>query len=216
MAKQFTFTEEQKEAIKKAVQNAESKTSGEIVPFFVAASDDYEESNLRAAIAFGLLGLGVAAVLSFNWHLPFVVTPWEVSLFGVVVSGLGYLLSKSLDVVKKIFTSSEIMQQKVEERAVREFLTHEVFNTENRTGILILISHFEHMVDVLGDSGINKKVNSEKWNEVVQLIIEGIKKNDPTSGIINGINKCGELLEASGVSKPAGNPNELSDDIRLG
>ncbi|QSE98237.1 TPM domain-containing protein [Fulvivirga lutea] len=216
MARQFEFTQEQKEAIKKAVQNAESKTSGEIVPFFVSAADNYEESNLRAAIAFGIFALGSAAMLSFNWHLPFTVTPWEVSLFTLVMSGIGYLLSRNIDFIKKLFTTPELMQAKVEERAAREFLNHEVFNTENRTGILIMVSHFEHMVDVLGDSGINKKVESSQWQEVVKLIVEGIKNNDPTAGIINGINKCGDLLEASGVHKPEGNSNELSDDIRLG
>lgn len=212
----FQFTEEQKAAIKKAVGDAESKTSGEIVPFFVASSDDYEESNLRAALSLGLLGLGVSAVLSFTWSLPFVITTWEVALFGVIMSILGYVLSKFIDPIRKFFTSDELMQERVEERALREFLADEIFATENRTGILIMISHFEHLVEVIGDSGINSHVDQKVWAEVVNLIITGIKDKDPTSGIIAGINKCGQLLVEAGVDKPSGNPNELSDDIRLG
>ncbi len=216
MAKGFQFTDEEKTAIKNAVMEAEKKTSGEIVPFFVSSSDDYEESNLRAVITFSLLALGIAATLSFTWNLPFVITPWEVALFAIVLGVIGYLLSKTIDPVRRLFTSREVMQMKVEERAMREFLSDEIFVTENRTGILIMISHFEHMVDVLGDSGINEKVKKEDWVEVVQLVVAGIKAGNPAKGIIDGIQRCGELLVAAGVDKPAGNPNELSDDIRLG
>lgn len=216
MAKGFQFTEEEKAAIKNAVMEAEKKTSGEIVPFFVSSSDDYEESNLRAAITLSLLALGIAAVLSFTWNLPFVITPWEVALFTIVLGAIGYFLSKSIDSVRRLFTPGDVMQLKVEERAMREFLADEIFATENRTGILIMVSHFEHMVDVFGDSGINKKVQKEDWLEVVQLVVAGIKAGDPAKGIIDGIERCGELLVAAGVDKPSGNPNELSDDIRLG
>ena len=216
MAKSFSFTEQQKQAIREAVQTAEQKTAGEIVPFFVQSSDDYEESNVRAALVFGILALGIMAVLSFSWSLPFAITPWEVAVAGIGAGVIGYILSKSIDPIRKLFTSSEQMLEKVEIRALQAFLSDEVFNTKDRTGILILVSHFEHMVEVLGDSGVNSKVKKEDWQEVVELIVTGIKNNDPTSGLVNGINKCGELLHSSGVDKPAGNPNELSDDIRLG
>ncbi|MEJ2005991.1 MAG: hypothetical protein P8X57_13750 [Cyclobacteriaceae bacterium] len=95
------------------------------------------------------------------------------------------------------------------------FLTEEIFATENRTGILIFISHFEHVVEVIGDSGINEKVDQGEWDRVVRLIIEGIRDKDPVGGIEKGIAKCGELLEKAGVNKPPDNPNELSDDIRI-
>lgn len=215
MSNKFNFTEEQKQAIKEAVASAEQKTSGEIVPFFVHSSDDYEESNVRAALVFGLIALGSVAALSFSWNLPFEITPWEVSIAGIVAGIAGYLLSRYVNAVKKLFTSSEQMLEKVESRAIKAFLNDEIFATKERTGILILISHFEHMVEVLGDSGINAKVKREDWQEVVNLIIAGIKNDDPTTGIINGINKCGDLLQSSGVDKPTDNPNELSDDMRL-
>ena len=72
------------------------------------------------------------------------------------------------------------------------------------------------MVEVIGDSGINQKVDPKQWEEVVRLIVAGIKKGDPTAGIVAGVQRCGELLSQAGVDKPAGNPNELSDDIRTG
>lgn len=212
----FQFTESDKALIRDAVGEAEKSTSGEIVPFFVNESDKYEETNLRAALYFALLALGSAGVLSYSWSLPFVITPLEVVIFTIVLSAIGYLISKFVDPIRKWLTPNEMMLERVQQRALVAFLSEEIFNTENRTGIIILISHFEHLVEVLGDSGINAKVDQKDWQHVVDVILEGIKAGKPAEGIANGVKKCGELLVAAGVDKPAGNPNELSDDIRLG
>ncbi len=216
MAKSFEFTQAEKDAIKKAVGDAESKTSGEIVPYFVAASDEYESTQYRVAIMFMFLGLISAAALSFSWNLPFPITIWEVAVFVLLLGFIGFLMAKFIEPLKRRLTDKDLMLSRVEQSAMNAFLTEEVFNTENRTGILIFVSHFEHMVEVIGDSGINAKVNQEDWQSVIALIIEGIKSGRPAEGIINGITHCGELLEKAGVNKPAGNANELSDDIRLG
>lgn len=212
----FQFTESDKALIKNAVSEAEKATSGEIVPYFVNSSDKYEETNLRVALYFALMALGLAGVLSYSWSLPFVITPLEVVIFTIALSAIGYLVARFVDPVRKWLTPSEIMIERVQQRALTAFLTEEIFHTENRTGIIILVSHFEHMVEVLGDSGINAKVNQKDWQHVVDVILNGIKAGKPAEGIAEGVKKCGQLLVAAGVDKPAGNPNELSDDIRLG
>ncbi|MTI39774.1 TPM domain-containing protein [Fulvivirga lutimaris] len=212
----FEFTESDKALIKNAVSEAEKATSGEIVPYFVNSSDNYEETNLRVALYFALIALGLAGVLSYSWSLPFVITPLEVVVFTITLSAIGYLISRFVDPMRKWLTPSETMMERVQQRALTAFLSEEIFHTENRTGIIILVSHFEHMVEVLGDSGINAKVDQKDWQHVVDVILNGIKAGKPAEGIAEGVKKCGELLVAAGVDKPAGNPNELSDDIRLG
>ena len=216
MSKGFQFSQAELDSIKEAVQKAETTTSGEIVPFFAAASDDYEESCWRAASFSALLALLIVASLSFSWNLPFVVTPWEVALFTVVMGVVGFLACRFSDAIKRWITPHSVMVERVIDKSLIAFLNEEVFKTENRTGILIYISHFEHMVDVIGDSGINSKVDKKEWEQVVKLIVEGIKAGNPADGIVRGVDKCGQLLVAAGVHKPKDNPNELSDDIRLG
>lgn len=211
----FTFTEKEKQRIKEAVVTAESKTAGEIIPFFTEESDDYEEVPLRAALLFMIAGLFIAGLLSYTWTLPFPITPLEIIIFIVAMGALGFVLAKFVPPLKRFMIPEEVLQERVEQKALVAFLEEEVFQTENRTGILIFVSHFEHTVEVIGDSGINKKVAPEEWKAVVDVIIKGIKSGDPAGGIINGIHLCGELLEKSGVTKPPQNPNELSDDIRF-
>ncbi len=209
------FTQEDKDRIREAVANAEGKTSGEIVTYFVEKSDEYEEVRLRSTLMFTAAPLFLLAIMSYAWLLPFQVTPLEVAIIAVAMGVLGYILPGISSGYKRLLLSNGRLQNAVERRAMAAFLTEEVFSTENRTGILIFISHFEHLVEVIGDTGINEKVDQSEWEHVVGLIIDGIKTKDPVGGIIRGVTRCGELLETFGVDKPPENPNELSDDIRI-
>jgi len=210
------ISQKELDQIREAVKKAEGSTSGEIVPYLVATSDDYEEVQLKSTILFTLAPLFILGLLSYTWLLPFPVNLLEVVLgvlgFGVV----GYFLPMLIPSFKRLLLSERRLQDAVERRALSSFLEQEVFATENRTGILIFISQFEHMVEVIGDTGINEKVKQEDWQEVVQLIIRGVKNKKPAEGILAGIEKCGELLAAAGVHKPPDNPNELPDGLRIG
>ena len=94
-------------------------------------------------------------------------------------------------------------------------LNEEVFKTIDRTGILIFISAEEHKVVVLADSGINAKVQHSDWDHIVELIVDGIKTEQLTEGIVNGINECKKLLLHHGFVVREDDTNELSDDIRI-
>lgn len=213
--KELKISEPELERIRKAVSSAEGATSGEIVPFLVKASDEYEETGFKSAILFILSPLFVLAILSLAWLLPFHITILEIVLGAIGMGILGYIMPYLIPTYKRMLLSQNRLQNAVEHRALSAFLEQEVFSTENRTGILIFISRFEHMVEVIGDKGINEKVDAGAWEEVVNIIIAGIKKDDPVGGITRGIEKCGELLAAAGVHKPPDNPNELPDNLRM-
>ena len=80
---------------------------------------------------------------------------------------------------------------------MKAFVEEELFNTRDRTGILLFISKFEHRIEVLGDVGINEKVSAEDWVEIVDHIRAGIKHGRFVDGVIDGIEMCGRLLEKS-------------------
>jgi putative membrane protein len=94
------------------------------------------------------------------------------------------------------------------------FVAEEVFNTKDRTGILIFLSLLEHQVLVIGDSGINAKVQQAEWDSVVHTIVEGMKAHKPADGLIAAIRQCGELLHREGVAIKPDDKNELSDKLR--
>ena len=66
MASRFTFTDTDKEKIKAAVADLELESSGEIVPYFVQRSDDYDEVPWFSAVVFAVLSIVIVAALALH------------------------------------------------------------------------------------------------------------------------------------------------------
>lgn len=215
MSIQERFSAEELERIKKAVRDAESKISGEIVPVFVEKSGVYTISNYRAA----LLGAALVFVLIiiFDRYVPALAVYDPMLIFTFVMLGgfIGAMKAHFLPFVKRLMLSQVHLDQATRQRAETAFLEEEVFNTKQRTGIMIFISFFEHEVIVMADKGISKVVDQKEWDAVVRGIIEHIKKGKLTDGIVSAIGRCGEILLEKGFVIDPDDVNELGDELRL-
>jgi len=198
-----------------AVQGAEKRTSGEIVPYVVEQCDDYEYAEWRGG---ALLALLTAIVLMFLHRYTAIWLPIDLAgkLLAIVVAfGIGMLLVKYVQSLKRVLAGNTAMERRLHQRASEAFLAEEVFLTRDRTGILLFLSLLERRVLVLGDAGINAKVKQEEWQDVVATVIAGIRSGSPVDGLVNAIQKCGALLERSGVSIRADDRDELPDTLRM-
>lgn len=215
MTIQERFSPEDLERIKKAVHDAESKISGEIVPVFVERSGIYSIANYRAAL------IGAATffllIIIFDRYVPSLAVYDPVLIFSIVMLGgfIGALKSHFLNPVKRFMLSQGHLDQATRKRAESAFLEEEVFNTRQRTGILIFISFFEHEVIVMADKGISKMVDQKEWDTLVRIIIEHIKKGKITDGIVSAITRCGDILLEKGFVITPDDVNELGDELRL-
>ncbi|HRG11372.1 MAG TPA: hypothetical protein PLJ08_22550, partial [Cyclobacteriaceae bacterium] len=74
-----------------------------------------------------------------------------VLIFTLVVLGgvVGAIKANYLGFVKRLMLSQSYMDSATFKRAQSAFLEEEVFNTRQRTGIMIFISFFEHEVIVM-------------------------------------------------------------------
>ena len=133
-----------------------------------------------------------------------------IALMGAVL-GFGLSLIPS---VRRFVVHPSILRENVERDAKLAFLEEGIFATKNRIGILIYISMFEKQIIILGDTGIQKKVPTEKWNLLVNLIAGGFKENQPLKGILSAIHECGELLKENGFTGEK-KENELGDELRI-
>jgi putative membrane protein len=208
------FSPQDLERISAAVREAEQKTSGEIVPYFVRQSDRYEEAVWRGAafLAFTVLG-GVTMVRLFTdvW-LP--LDTVELALLTMGAGGVGALLVGLIPPLKRFLSGDELIDRRVALRAADAFISEEVFRTRDRTGILIFLSLLEHKVLVVGDVGINAKVDRSEWEDVVARIVRGVNAGTPVEGLIDAIRQCGVLLERHGVKIRRDDRNELSNVLR--
>lgn len=214
MALNSRFTPEELERIKAAVRKAEEKISGEIVPVFVERSGFYTIANYRGGTL--LAGITFMAIIIFDRYIPALAIFDPMLIFMVVaMAGLsGGILTHSIPLLKRMLISRVHLDQATRKRAETAFLEEEIFNTRQRTGILIFISFFEHEVMVIADKGISKVVEQKEWDSMVQHIIEKVREGRITEGIETAILRCGEILLEKGFLKSADDINELQDDLR--
>lgn len=183
------FTSEEQQKIETAVTNAEAKTSGEIVPMVVDSSYEYPRAELIGA---GTLAL--AAGLIFSWAVGGESIWWFLPAFLISFLAFQFLIRNSPDLKRKLISPNEL-DFEVREKALVSFVEQGLHETRDKTGILILISLFEHRVQVLADSGINAKVPEHTWDEIVTTIISGLKAGDACNATCQAVERCGELLE---------------------
>lgn len=203
--------------IQDAVRQAEERTAGEIVPVVVPQSDDYEVALWRGAGALVLLCL-IALLLFFwfyeGWGYGWLFAPWSVATVVLGAGIVGGLLARYVYPLQRLLVGTDRLDETVHRRAMQAFVEEEVFDTRDRTGILLLVSLLEHRIEVLGDTGINQHVQSDDWAEVIARIRRGIRNDNLTEGLEEAIEMCGRLLERRGVNVRPDDENELSDAVR--
>jgi putative membrane protein len=200
------FSDTDKKRIEEAVKQAESKTSGEIVPMCLANSDFYPAAHYRSAFVFSFI---IATAFYYKWGTS-LDSMW---FFSIIIIGmiLGYFAAY-LPFVKKIFLIKKETAEEVYQRALQAFLENNLHNTRDRTGILIMISVLEKRIEVLADIGINDKATSETWNNLVSNLTTQITNKKITDGLVEAITTCGNILEEHFPIKHD-DTNELSNKL---
>jgi putative membrane protein len=209
------FSSEDLKRIESAVHEAEKTTSGEIVPFLVDRSDDYEEAEWRAGALLGssvLLLVLAEHALSKSW-LP--VDFALILLLAFLADLLGMFLTRMSPPLKRFFSGRALLERRVGLRATQAFVSEKVFDTQDRTGILLFVSVLEHRVLVIGDEGINARVKPAAWEEIVHSVTRAIRDGQPTEGLVDAIARCGKLLQQSGVERRPDDTDELSNELRM-
>lgn len=214
----LTLSDADQERIRKAVDDAETQTAGEIVPYIINRSGRYEIAFWRAgavgALIAGAIGILVAWLYD-GWGLGWLYSSWGMALVMSLGGVLAALLVGAVPSLRRLMAGEGRVAGRVHRRAEAAFLEEEVFQTRDRTGILLFVSLFEHRIEVLGDAGINQAVEQNEWNDVVDRIRSGIKDGQFADGLVEAIEMCGELLHRGGVGIRDDDEDELSDDVRI-
>jgi putative membrane protein len=172
-------------------------------------------SNMIGGLIFALLiGIGVTLGVSIqkSWGGVTVLDLWLFPAVFAVSFLLFHELVKRIPWLKRVFITKAEIAEEVEEAALTSFYRNGLNNTRDRTGILIFISVFERRAFVLADEGINAKVDSKVWREVVDLVVESIKKGHQAEGICRAVRRCGQLVYEHFPIKP-GDTDELDNLI---
>ncbi len=207
-AEKFLATDERLQ-IEARIAEAEKRTSGEIVVMVVPSSYHYPLASMIGSSLLAIL-LGIAATLLAGKE-----SVWFfLEVFGISFIVLHELLKRT-PFFKRLFVTASDMKEEVEEAAINSFYCKDINQTVDHTGILIYISLFEHNVRVIADKGINAKVDKAVWQEIVDIIIRGIKSKGQAGAIASAVDRCAEILTAHFPLK-AGDRNELANEVIIG
>jgi uncharacterized membrane protein len=108
--------------------------------------------------------------------------------------------------------SKKDQKEALRRRAIKEFFKLGIHNTKDKTGVLLMVSIEERMVQVLAGNGINSVVPENTWSSMVHLITEGIKAGNPAQGITMAVADIGKMLSEKFPIKHD-DSNELSNAV---
>jgi uncharacterized membrane protein len=98
------------------------------------------------------------------------------------------------------------------ERAKEVFLSLEMDKTQARNGVLFYVGVSDKTFAILGDEGIDKKVELDFWHMTKETVILHFKNKNYKEGLVAGILSAGERLK-SFFPYEADDTNELSNEI---
>jgi putative membrane protein len=209
-----------------AVSAAEASTRGEIVCVVAEEASSYAEVPLAwaaaGALTFPLLALAAGmnpALVVWGWRAVHIAA-YQTNLAGALASYaaaqailfLVILLFASIPNVRRFLTPASVKRGHVHQRALEQFFARNLNNTRERTGVLIYASLKERYAEVIADTGINDKVPVNTWDDVVAVLVSGIKAGDPGGGFVAAIERCGSVLTVYFPAQEA-NINELPNAI---
>ncbi len=202
------------DSIEQAVQKAEASTRGEIVAVILPRSQSYRWvpfflSGFMAVLATALV------ILPLEWS----PSPWGPSLEALVMIQLtGALLGAVLSQipgVRRFVIPRLQLDAAVEKQAQAEFARQGVMNTNDRCGVLLLVSLFEHRVHLVADRGIHSVVEAGYWSEETSRLAAEIRSTHHLrDAIVHSIERLGVLL-AEKFPRTADTVDELSNRPRL-
>lgn len=224
----MTMTQQDHQRIADAVASAEATTAGEIYCVLAPSVSDYRETPLAWAAGAALVLPALALLLGFEpqmlvalfggWttgHAPTGQTIFTALAIYVAVQAVVFVLAGlfvSIPPVRRALTPRALKAERVHRAAMQQFLGHGLHVTRERTGVLLFASLAEHRAEVIADEGIYTVADPKVWDEVVSLLLAGLKRRDIAGAFEAAAKRSGEIL-AEHVPPRADNPNELPDRL---
>lgn len=193
-------------------REAEQLTGAQIVMAVIKRSDNYPEIPWKA-FALGAAATGLIVLL-----LDLFFTAWitgTIIIFSVLAILIGGIILSIATILAPGFAGLFLVRSRREteplQYAQSMFLDQELFATEGRRGILLLVSLFEHQVVILPDSGIRDRLGEEIISGIISEMRPHLKKKKLREAMEAGLEELVTALSPPGSDIP--DKNELSDEI---
>lgn len=219
------------ERIAEAIAQAEMTTAGEIYCLVADEVSDYRETPIAWAAGAALVLPALALLLGFRPDaLSSLFGGWTIghaaASDATILSALTtYILLQAavfilvallvaIPAVRRALTPKAVKAERVHDAAMQQFIAKGMHQTAGRTGVLLFVALAEHRAEVIADEGIYAAAPHQVWDEVIALLIGGIKRGALADGFVAAIERTGEIL-AQHVPPTGANPNERPDELHV-
>ncbi|MDX1501600.1 MAG: hypothetical protein R3325_04490 [Thermoanaerobaculia bacterium] len=209
------FGDEELEAARRATVEAERQSGVEIVAVVVDRCDAYHQALWMAATLGALAAATVATLLHLRWEVWGGPPEVWILLPPLIGAAAGYLAARVADPVRRLLVPGELLERRARRRAAEAFVEEQVFDTVDRTGVLILVALLERRAVVLADRGLAERVGEESWQQVTAELAEGMRRGRPGPALAEAVRRCGRLAAEAGLRRRDDDANELGDRIRF-
>jgi putative membrane protein len=215
--------------VRAAVDQAEKRTSAEIICVLARQSGEYWETPLAWAGAAALIAPALAllaglqpdliARLLGGWtaaHAAAVETAVAQALIAYVALQAALFalvaLVASIHPLRLALTPRALKREHAHRRALEQFAAQAYHLTSARTGVVIFASLAERQAIVIADEDVAAKLAQGVWSDVVAELIGGMKAGDPGAGFAAAIAKAADHLEGPFPHDP-NDPTDLPDTV---
>lgn len=209
------LSQSDKDHLNRLVAEAEKGTNAQIVLAVVKRSDSYAELPWKAFA----IGASVAGLLLFVLHaaVPLWYSPTRVliALAATLATGISLaLLTVFVPRFARLFLSSPRAETEVKQYAESIFISHEVFATRKRTGVLLFVSLFERKVFILPDKGLCSMLGHNEIRKILKPMLVSLHQYELRKAFEEGLNELTGILQNSSRQVPDGiSENELPNEI---
>lgn len=198
------FSDSDRARINKAIAEAESATSGEIVAVVASRSDDYFFIPFLWAAVMALFA-PIPLLYFSDWPGHYIyIAQLAVFVAGSVVA----LWPRS----RLALVPGVVKRARAHRNGVEKFLAQNLHTTEGRTGVLVFVSVAERFAEVIADKGIYDRVPPETWEGVVGTLTDHIASGETVDGFVIAVRECGAVL-AEHFPAGAEDVNELPNHL---
>lgn len=200
------LTPEAKDAVRRAVEDAESFTSAEIVVTVRRSSGRYREADYLFGFLVALLAL--LALL----YLPQVFPLWVFAPDVAVCFALGALAGSRSPTLQRWLTPRSVRLQNARGAARTAFVDGGYSRLPGRNAVLVYVALLERHVEVVADLGIRVDALEPGWRATAEALAGTLRPRPDLERFLAALRRLGALLGRAHPRLP-GDVNELPDEV---
>lgn len=201
-------------AIRQRIAALERATGVEVVAAVIARADFYPEVPWKAfALGVSLAALAAVAAALFEPGWEAAGATVEIMVAALAAGAAAALATIWVEPWARLFLARSRRETEVLQYAQAMFLESGLLKTTQRSGILLLISLFEHQVAVVADPGARDRIGANGLDPAVSAVTARLKQGTLKDALLDGLERLEEVLAASGFRAQPDDINEISDSV---